>query len=59
MEELQIQEAQQLILQRDQAEPENIQQSRQQATQRAPPTCSRCGIQGHTVRTCNLVQCAG
>jgi hypothetical protein len=33
-----------------------IQHRGQQTTQRAPPTYSRCGIQGHTVRTCNLVQ---
>ena len=47
-----VQEAQQLILQQEQADQVPAQQSRQ----RVPPTCSRCEIQEHTIRTCNLVQ---
>ena len=53
---LTVQEAQQLIAQRDLPSQRVIQQSEQQTTQRALPTCSRCGSQEHTARRCNLVQ---
>jgi hypothetical protein len=49
---LQVQEAQNIIRTREEAIQEEITQPRQ----RAPPTCSGCHIQGHTIRTCKNIQ---
>ena len=55
---LEVQEAQQLILARQEAEQERKTHRQQQSRQRAPRTCSRCGSLEHTARTCNLVNYA-
>jgi hypothetical protein len=55
---LQVQEAQQLILERDNAVEQRKIQATQQSRQRAPRTCSCCGSLEHTARTCNLVKYA-
>ena len=55
---LEVQEAQQLILARQEAEQQREAQRQQQRQQRAPRTCSRCGSLEHTARTCNLVNYA-
>ena len=52
---LQVQEARQLILERQEAEQHREVQRQQRSQQRAPRTCSCCGSLEHTVRTCNLV----
>jgi hypothetical protein len=49
---LQVQEAQNLIRAREEA----IQVETTQVRQRAPPTCSGCHIQGHTIRQCKNIQ---
>jgi len=52
---LEIQQAQQLILERDNAaEQERIEEA-QQPRRRAPPTCSGCHTQGHTIRQCRNI----
>ena len=55
---LEVQEAQQLILARQEAEQQKEVQRQQQSRQRAPRTCSRCGPLEHTSRTCDLVNYA-
>ena len=55
---LQVQEARQLILEREGAAEKTAAQATQQGRQRAPRTCSCCGSQDHTARTCNLVKYA-
>lgn len=52
---LQVQEARQLILERDNAIEQQETQVAQQRRQRAPRKCSRCTSLEHTARTCNLV----
>jgi hypothetical protein len=51
---LEVQEAQQLIIQRDLAAQTVIEQSVRQTTQRAPPTCSNCHEIGHNRRGCRV-----
>ena len=55
---LEVQEAQQLILARQETEQQREVQRQQPTQQRAPRTCSRCGSLEHTARTCNLVNYA-
>ena len=55
---LQVQEAQQLILERDNAIEQQETQAAQQQHYCAPPTCSCCGSLEHNAHTCNLVQYA-
>jgi hypothetical protein len=52
---LQVQEAQNIILGREQANREADEQFIQQGRQRAPPTCSNCGEKGHRRTTCKVV----
>jgi hypothetical protein len=53
---LQVQEAQNLIQAREEALQSEVSQAQQQGRSRAPPTCSGCGIQGHTIRQCRNIQ---
>ena len=55
---LEVQEAQNLILAREQANQQAVRQRDQRRQERAPRTCSRCGSLEHTARTCNLVNYA-
>lgn len=55
---LEIKTARQLILGRDNAiQQDEIQRAQQ--PRRAPPTCSGCHTQGHTIRQCRNIQLAG
>jgi hypothetical protein len=49
---LEMQEARQLLLAKDNAAELSEIQTIQATSTRAPPTCSRCGVQGHTIRSC-------
>jgi hypothetical protein len=55
---LEVQQAQQLILDRDNAIQQAEVQRAQQPLRRAPPTCSSCHVQGHTIRQCTNIQLA-
>jgi hypothetical protein len=52
---LQIEEGQNRIIARHEAEQQRVAQHQEQQRQRAPRTCSRCGSLEYTARTCNLV----
>ncbi len=54
---LEIETARQLILARDNAI-EQAETQRALQPQRAPPTCSGCHVQGHTIRQCRNIQLA-
>jgi DDE superfamily endonuclease len=56
--DLEVQEAQNLILARQEVEQQQEATSQTRRRQRAPRTCSRCGSLEHTARTCNLVNYA-
>ena len=49
---LEMQEARQLLLAKNNAAKLLEIQTVQVTSTRAPPTCSRCGVQGHTIRSC-------
>lgn len=49
---LQAEQGQLLAIQAENAEREAAQQDTQPARQRAPPTCSKCHIQGHRRTQC-------
>ena len=51
---LQVQEAQNLILARENANQEADARYNQQGGQRAPPTCSNCGEKGHRRNQCRI-----
>ena len=51
---LEMQEARQLLLAKDNAAELSEIQTVQPTSACAPPTCSRCGVQGHTIRSCKL-----
>jgi hypothetical protein len=52
---LEVQEAQNLILAREQAIQEDIAQGVGQGCPRAPPTCSKCHVQGHIRTSCKNI----
>jgi len=47
-----VQRAKELIAQREQIDAELVAIFTQTATPRRPLTCSKCGLEGHTARTC-------
>ena len=53
---LEVRQAQQLILERDNAAEQERNEAVQRPRQRAPPTCSGCHIQGHTIRQCRNIE---
>jgi hypothetical protein len=53
---LQTQQGQFLIDNRDNADQQASQGGEAVARQRAPKTCSKYGLQGHTIRTCPDIQ---
>ena len=53
---LQVQEAQEMIISREQANQEADFRFNQQNKKRAPPTCSNCGGKGHNLTRCKILR---